>query len=408
MSVPQITVLVGFQTTTGFGNPFQLDSADFGELDTGTLGGLQFVDLTHLVQSVSTNRGRNRESEQFNAGTAVVVFDDPQRELDPLNEDSPYYPFVGPRNPVQIYAGGIQIYDGLVTAWALNYGFTTSGNVTTANCSDVFTVLANQSLNAFTPPAQSSGQRIVDVLNRPEIQYTGSTAIDAGSSRLGAFDVEDGTNVLDYLKTAATSEQGYLFVDAEGTLTFRGRARALNPVASATFTDDGTGIRYQTLTNDYSDENLYTYIQAKSPAGAVQIAESPVSRAAFSTQQKTELTLLNETTEEVQAVADYLLARYENPIIRFTGVATELAALSTTDQAQLLGTDLTDIVAVSKSFDVGDPPIVTQTLITSGVSHQIRPGSHSVRFTFESTDANSYLTLDNDIFGTLNNNLLAF
>jgi hypothetical protein len=167
-------------------------------------------------------------------------------------------------------------------------------------------------------------------------------------------------------------------------------------------------VRYQTLTNDYSDEHLYTYVQAKSPAGAVQIAESPTSRAAFSTQQKTELTLLNETTEEVQDIADYLLARYEKPIIRFTGVATELAALSTTDQAQLLGTDLTDIVSVSKSFDVGDPPAVTQTLITSGVAHQIRPGSHSVRFTFESTDANSYLTLDNDIFGTLNNNLLAF
>jgi len=408
MSVPQITVLVGFQTTTGFGNPFQLDSADFGELDTGTLGGIQFANLTHLVQSISINRGRNRESEQFNAGTAVVVFDDPQRELDPLNEDSPYYPFVGPRNPVEIYAGGIQIYQGLVTAWALTYGFTTSNNVTVANCSDVFTVLANQSLNAFTPPAELSGARIEDVLNRPEIQYQGPTAIDPGSSTVGAFDVEEGTNVLDYLKTVATSEQGYLFVDAEGTLTFRGRARALNPVASVAFTDDGTGVRYQTLTNDYSDEHLYTYVQAKSPAGAVQIAESPTGRAAFSTQQKTELTLLNETTEEVQDIADYLLARYENPIIRFTGVATELAALSTTDQAQLLGTDLTDIVAVSKSFDVGDPPSVTQTLITSGVAHQIRPGSHTVRFTFESTDANSYMTLDNDIFGTLNNNLLAF
>jgi hypothetical protein len=408
MSVPQITVLVGFETTTGFGNPFQLDSADFGELDTGTLGGIQFANLTHLVQSISINRGRNRESEQFNAGTAVVVFDDTQRELDPLNEDSPYYPFVGPRNPVEIYAGGIQIYQGLITAWALTYGFTTSGNVTVANCSDVFTVLANQSLEAFTPPAELSGARIEDVLTRPEIQYAGPTAIDPGSSTVGAFDVEGGTNVLDYLKTVATSEQGYLFVDAAGTLTFRGRARALNPVANVQFTDDGTGVRYQTLTNDYSDEHLYTYVQAKSPAGAVQIAESPTSRAAFSTQQKTELTLLNETTEEVQDVADYLLARYENPIIRFTGVATELAALSTTDQAQLLGTDLTDIVSVSKSFDVGDPPAVTQTLITSGVAHQIRPGSHTVRFTFESTDGNAYLTLDNAIFGTLDNNLLAF
>jgi hypothetical protein len=42
------------------------------------------------------------------------------------------------------------------------------------------------------------------------------------------------------------------------------------------------------------------------------------------------------------------------------------------------------------------------------VAHQIRPGSHTVRFTFESTDANAYMTLDNAIFGTLDNNLLAF
>jgi hypothetical protein len=408
MSVPELTILVGFETTTGFGNPFQLNNSTFGLLDTGTLGGIAFADLTYLAQSVSTTRGRNRESEQFNAGTAVIAFDDPQRLLDPLNEDSPYYPFVGPRNPVEIYANGIQIYQGLITGWNLTYGFTTSGNVTIANCSDVFTVLANQSLNAFSPTAESTGDRINTILTRPEIQYAGPTAIDEGSSTLGAFAIAEGTNVLDYMKTVATSEQGYLFVDAAGTLTFRGRARALNPVASVTFTDDGTGVRYQTLTNNYDDEHLYTYVQAKSPAGAVQIAESPTARAAFSSQQKTDLTLLNSTTDEVQDIADYLLARYENPIIRFTGVATELAALSTTDQAQLLGTDITDIVAVTKSFDVGNPPAVTQTLITSGVAHQIRPGSHTVRFTFESTDANAYLTLDNAIFGTLDNNLLAF
>jgi hypothetical protein len=315
---------------------------------------------------------------------------------------------VGPRNPVEIYANGIQIFQGLVTGWDLTYGFTTSGNVTVANLSDVFTVLANQSLNAFSPTAATTGERNDTILNRPEIEYAGPTAIDTGSSALGAFSITEGTNVLDYMKTVSTSEQGYLFVAADGTLTFRGRARALNPVASIAFKDDGTGVRYQTLTNQYSDELLYTYVQAKSPAGVVQIAESPTARATYSSQQKTQLTLLNETTAEVQNVADYLLARYERPAIRFTGVATQLASLSTSDQAQLLGTDITDIVAVTKSFDVGNPPAVTQTLITSGVAHQIRPGSHTVRFTFESTDANAYLTLDNAIFGTLDKNLLAF
>jgi hypothetical protein len=89
-------------------------------------------------------------------------------------------------------------------------------------------------------------------------------------------------------------------------------------------------------------------------------------------------------------------------------VQIELAALDATDQAAVLSTDLTDIASVTKSFGSGTPTTVTQTLITTGVTHEIRPGSHVVRFTFESTDGSAYLTLDNSIFGTLDNNLLAF
>jgi len=408
MSAPTITVLVGFQTTVDFGNPFQLDSATFGQLNINELGGLEFADLSALCQSVSITRGRNRESESFNAGTAVLRFDDEQRVLDPLNTDSPFYPFVGPRNPVEVYANGIQIYSGLVTTWDLSYGYTTTGNVTIANCADVLTVLANQNMNEWTPVSQKSGERVQTVLNLAEIQYQGPVKIDQGRSTLGGFLVSAGTSVLSYLQTIAKSEQGYLFVGVDGTLNFYGRDRALNPTADVEFADDGTGIRFQTLLNNYSDEHLYTYIQAKSPAGAAQTASSATARAAFSSQQKTELTLLNSTTTEVAGLADYLLGRYKNPIVRFTGVSMQLAALDTSDQAEILAVDLTDIAKVTKSFDTGQPPTVTQTLITSGVSHEIRPGSHVVRFTYESVDANAYLTLDNAIFGQLDNNLLAF
>ena len=61
MSTPVIQVLVGFQTTTGFGNPFQLNDPVYGVLDTSTLGGLAFADLTSLVESVNISRGRNRQ-----------------------------------------------------------------------------------------------------------------------------------------------------------------------------------------------------------------------------------------------------------------------------------------------------------------------------------------------------------
>jgi hypothetical protein len=292
--------------------------------------------------------------------------------------------------------------------WDLDYGYTAEGNVTTATCADVFTVLARQSMNAWSPIAQLSGARVSAVLTRPEIVYQGGTDISSGVSTLGAYAVPEAANVLQYLQNVTASEQGYLFISANGTLTFRDRSAALNPSPAIAFTDDGTGVRFQTLTNEYGDELLYNYIQTQSPAGAVQTASDTDSIALYQAQQYSKLDLLNSTTAEVAGLGDYLLGRYANPVVRFTGIATQLAALDGTDQAAVLGTDLTDIVSVLKTFSAGTPSTVTQTLITSGVQHDIRPGSHVVRFTFESTDGNAYLTLNNDIFGTLDNNLLAF
>ena len=407
-NAPDIQVLVGFETTVGFGNPFQLNSSTYGKLNTGTLGGVQLVDLTSMVQSISITRGRNRELEQFNAGAAALRFYDPTRILDPLNTASPYYPFVGPRNPVLVFAGGIQIYSGLVGDWNLDYGYTEAANVTTASCADAFTVLASQTMDEWTPAAQLSGERIAAVLTRPEIRYQGGASIDTGNSTLGAFLVQAGQNVLQYLQNVTASEQGYLFISADGTLVFRGRASALNPTPTIQFTDDGTGIRYQALRNSYGDELLYNYIQTQSPAGAVQTTSDSTSMALYQAQQFSKLDLLNSTTAEVAALGNYLLGRYKNPVLRFTGVETQLAALSTSEQTAVLGTDLTDIVSVQKSFAAGTPSSVTQTLITTGVSHEIRPGSHVVRFTFESTDANAYFTLNSTLFGVLDQNLLAF
>jgi len=213
---------------------------------------------------------------------------------------------------------------------------------------------------------------------------------------------------LQYLQTVMASEQGYLFIAGDGTLTFRGRAASLNPSATVQFKDDGTGVRYMQMTNSYGDELLYNYIALDSPAGSPQTASDATSIALYQAQQYSKLDLLNSTTAELANMANYLLGRYKDPVVRFTGVETQLAALDSTDQDACLSVDLTDIVSVSKTFGAGTPATVTQTLITSGVSHEIRPGSHVVRYTFESTDSNNYFTLNNDIFGTLNNNLLAF
>jgi hypothetical protein len=407
MTAPVIQVLVGFQTTTGFGTPFQLDDATFGLLDTGTLGGLAFADLTELVQSVNIKRGRNRQLDQFNSGTAQVAFWNETRLLDPLNTSSIFYPFVLPRCPIVILADGIPIYTGIVKDWNLDYSISNK-DVMVASCADAFTVLANQQLDAFTPSAESTSARINTVLDRPEILYQGPRAIGTGSSTLGAYAVTEEQNVLNYLQLVNTSEQGYLYISADGTLTFKGRTEVLNPVANATFNTDGTGLPYQSLVNQFGDELLYNYISTQSPAGAVQIASNSTSIALYQAQQYSLLDLLNNSTTEVAGIANYLLGKYQNPILRFTGLSTELAALTQTQSDICLSLDLTDIATVTKTYAVGTPTTETQTLIVSGVEHRIRPGSHVINYTFESTDGNQYFVLDDAIFGVLDQNLLAF
>ena len=410
MSTPTMQVLVGFQSTTGFGTPFMLDDAFYGVLDTagrGTLGGLTFVDLTSLVENVSITRGRSRQLEQFNAGTAVIAFDNASQILNPSNTASPYYPFVLPRCPVQILANGIPIYTGLITDWNLDYDISNQ-DMMYASCSDQFTVLANQSLNAVATTVQATGARINTVLDLPEINYQGARSIDTGSSTLGAFAISQDTNCLNYLQLINTSEQGYLFMSANGTLTFKGRSSVLNPVAGATFNTNGTGIRYQSLVNQFGDELLYNFITTKSDAGALQTTSDANSIALYQAQQYSLTNLLNSTVAEVAGLGNYLLGKYKNPVLRFTGLSTEMSALSATDQNIILGLDMTSIATVVKNFVVGTPSSETQTLIVSGIAHNITPGSHIVSYTFESTDGNQYLTLNDSIFGTLNNNLLSF
>lgn len=420
MSQPIIQVLVGFQTTAGFGQPFQLDDTTYGKLDTGTLGGIQFADLTTMVQSVNITRGRSRQLQEFNAGTATVAFWNKSRALDPLNTASPYWNTsanmtgIVPRLPIQIYANGIPIFTGLISDWNVNYD-RGNNDIVYAQCADQFTVLASTILVDHTTSQQASGARIEEVLNYNEVMYQGSKQIGTGSSILGGtasnaqFSITAGTSVLNYLQTVTTSEQGYLYMAADGTLTFKGRTEVLNVQADAVFTGDtNVGVPYQTLVNEFGDELLYNVIVTESPAGGPFTNQDADSVAQYQAQTYDLSSLLNSSATEVEQMGQYLLGKYKQPALRFTGLSCQLVALDDAKQNACLNLDLTDIASVTKHFAVGTPTSVTQTLIVSGISHNITPGNHIITYTFESTDRSQYLALDDLIFGTLDENLLAF
>jgi hypothetical protein len=420
MTLPVITVKIGFQTSSGFGSPFQLDDAVYGKLDTGTLAGISFADVTSYVQSININRGRSRQLQEFNAGTATIALYNKTRDFDPLNTASPYYNTTGnttgivPRLPIQVFANGIPIFIGIITDWNIDYDLA-NNDMAYVTCADNFTTLSSMTMNEHTTVQELSSTRVNTVLDFAEVNYQGSRSISTGSSTLGGtaasagFSIAAETNVLNYLQTISTSEQGYLFMSADGTLTFKGRSSVLNPTVEAAFDVDSAGIPFQTLQTQFGDELLYNYIVTQSPAGAAQIAQDATSIAQYQSQTYSDTNLLNSTTTEVAALGNYLLGRFKNPVLRFTGLTTQLLPLSDTEQNQCLNLDLTDVCTVKKYFVTGTPTSDTQTLIVTGISHNITPGSHIVSYTFESTDGNAYFTLNDDIFGTLSTtNLLAF
>jgi hypothetical protein len=163
------------------------------------------------------------------------------------------------------------------------------------------------------------------------------------------------------------------------------------------------------LLNQYGSELLYNYIVTQSPAGAAQTSSDANSIVLYQAQNYNLLSLLNSTTTEVAGLGAYLLGKYANPVLRFTGLSCELAALTSAQWSIIFAIDLTSIVSVRMDYSTGTPTSDTQTLITSGIEHRIIPGSHVVSYTFESTDGNQYLTLNDAIFGTLSTtNLLSF
>jgi hypothetical protein len=403
MSLPDVKVELGLNAFRFTGGNFILDSDTLGVLGQSRLSGLEWYDVSQYVQGVQINRGRSRQLDYFQAGSATVSFYNGERLFDPLNQDSPYQG-IEPKVLIRISSRGHWLFTGFINDWDFQYDIA-NHDTAVAKCSEAFSVLANQFLSAFTPSAELTGARINAVLNRSEVNLRGPRSIANGRSTLGAFAVDANTNVLNYLRQIERSELGSFFCAADGTLVFKKRA---DDVVEdfLTFSDDGLGIPYQTLDNQYGDELLYNYVRTQSPAGAEQVAQDATSITNYQISQLTVTDLLNSSTTEVKGIGQIILAFYKDAQVRFTGFSVQINALSDTDKDSLLGVELTDFAYLTKSFAVGTPSSFTQTSIITGINHNITPNAHQVRFAVENAASSRFMVLGDPFFGVLDSSFL--
>lgn len=399
MTVPQIEILSSILTEP-LPDSFILNNADFGVLDTDKLGGFTDTVLDVPIRSITITRGRSRQLDRFTAGTASIAFNNFDRKLDPLNTASPYYGGVVPRQRVKIFANNLHIFTGVINDWDIEYDI---ANLDTAiaSAADAFTVLANFVFeNDVTPSAESPADRLEWVLT--EFNYQGEYEFGGSSSTLGAYQVESGTQALDYMFRVAKSDRSSLFTSADGVLKLVG-VFDKKPTSAVTFSDAGDGVPYLTLQNQYGDELLYNRVSASSPAGSA-VVEDAESIAAFELSALDLSGLLLNSVSQLTSVANSYLVLYSEPQVRFTGLSVELAGLSAGDTSIILSLDLTDQVTVRKSFGVGSPSQVSQNLMITGIRHQIRPDSHVIEFSFDPSEFKETFKLDDAVYGILNSN----
>jgi hypothetical protein len=325
-----------------------------------------------------------------------------------LEYATPFYGLIVPNVGVQITTEGYGRIYGFIKDWNLMYDV--SGESTAvATGADAFSFLANQTTSsALSPAEQTAGNRIGYVLGQPDVEwpYGGPNwSLDTtGTSLVQSHTIDAGTNILEYAQLVERTENGFFFVNQSGVIEFQKNGYDLQN--DVVFTDDGSDIPYQGVEIIYGSELLYNTISLTRLGGAKKTASRPVSIAAYGNSVYEDDGLLYVDDTATLAAAEDLAVKYSTPEYRFDSVTVFLNPLSNADQQRVLSIDLAQILQVSFTPNsIGSA--ITKYVRVIGVSEKMDVDGHTVTFKL-ATIENEIFTLDSDIFGLLDYNVLGF
>lgn len=172
MTIPTINAFINFSTGPSFAQAMILDQ---GILDTNVLADAAavIVDISNVVDSINTKRGRNAQADQFQTGTLSLRIVDQNGDFNPMNVSGPYYGLLTPMRKVQITAtyGAVTypVFSGFITSYSTSTPQSSVGDVvyTTIQAVDAFRLAQNAQIStvAGTSAGQLSGARINNLLD---------------------------------------------------------------------------------------------------------------------------------------------------------------------------------------------------------------------------------------------------
>ena len=401
-------------------NAFTLDDDLKGELNNTEYvldGTSQFASVLDGAISLTAKRGRANTGDQFAYGTMNFTLNDTYADgvFNPFDTTSPYYdpnnnqPGLAPLREVRFSRySSTNVKELLWVGYIVNYDYTfTLGGLdtVTVNCADFSYQLGQTFLAEWNVTEQLSSERFDDLLDLPEVAYTGTRSIETGVATLGgaaAYTVANGTSVAGYANKINEAEQGRIFVDREGTITFQKRIGTTLGSPVAEFHDDGTQIGYSAIDISFQADTVINRASIQH-AGATspQVAEDLVSQAAYLVQTQSITDSLLHNDAAALTLAQYLIS--PDPEARFNFLGTEFPGTPALDQDTLALLDVGDLINIQKSITTSAGPTqFAQNLTIEGLEHRLTlSAGHAVTYFTAPTTIVYELILNDPVYGTL-------
>jgi hypothetical protein len=401
------------ELSSGFdSSAFYLDDSTLDGTDVLDGDGDDFNDITTFCDSIQVQRGRKQTLDEFGAGTMQVsMFQvNTASTLSPFNTASTYYnttteqPGLAPLRPIRLSRNGVYLFQGKVTSYNVRYVL--GGNTLyDIQCADDIYTLAQTALTTTATTSQTSSARFSAILDDSAVAYsaTNRNITATPTATLGAFTIDDGTNVFTYIQRINNAEQGRVFVAANTNyLTFQPRIGTTLAASSATFTDTGLSVPFNGIGIQFDQQSVINSAAVTiESGGTVQTATDSDSIDEYFTQRTIIIDSLLSTNAQAATLADYLLDPIPQP--RFNSLSTAFNMLSDAQKTTLAALEIGDTITITKSFAASTPSTITQNLSIEGIDHTITVGQgHSITFYTSQTIVFTTLILDDITFGIIN------
>ena len=415
--------LYDLEIDTGYNwNAFTLDDDPKGTLDSTDYvldGTDQYASVMDGTIGLTAKRGRANTGDQFPYGTMNFTLNDTYADgvFNPFDTSSPYYdpnnslPGLAPLRKVRFSRyDSLGVKEYLWVGYIVNFDYTfTLGGLDTVSvtCADFSYQLGQTFLAEWNVTEQLSSDRFNDLLDLPEVDYQGTRSIETGVATLGgaaAYTVANGTSVAGYANKIMDAEQGRIFVDREGTITFQKRIGQVLGVPVAEFHDTNppTKIGYSAIDIAFQADTVVNRASIQH-AGATspEVAEDLTSQATYLIQTTSITDSLVHNDAAALTLAEYLLNA--NPEPRFNSIGTEFPGTPALDQDTLALLDVGDVINVQKSITTSEGPTqFAQNLTVEGLEHRLTlSAGHAVTYFTAPTTIVYELVLDDIVYGRI-------